>query len=492
MENKITFRNQLEKSSWPKFYALLRRASTSYIDDPRVKKTIFKIKAMCLALNILFKSMDNYANDSVSLSFFKVFDSLLDENITILKNQQLDVLSADKIKFYIETKLIPFLIEEEIFSRSDYTKLLDNSERRQATLDLKLEQTQSDAAKNLRLIKIHKSELEEVLNQAKTSRDKIIALERELLGSSGESGSVKMKITEIYNTLESKRAAIVDFHDKLTKGDTAESSIELQINTAKDKAVETAKKLAQRYDETHEIFENLNAFHDKIFGKKDAVGNSIGGLEQEFDHKRKTLDDITDEHKKVYEAQVVEIENLLPGATSAGLSDAFSKMRLSFDKPIKWYSGIFYFALAGIFMCGAILVVKSISSAGIEFNQYSNPQQLLNNLLLKLPFLIPLLWLAIFASKRRSENIRLQQEYAHKEVIAKSYEGFKKQITDLGGKNDQLMVELIAKAIIALSFNPSTTLDGKHGDKPPFIAAVEKLITRAEKLVPENKVSKEK
>ena len=55
----------------------------------------------------------------------------------------------------------------------------------------------------------------------------------------------------------------------------------------------------------------------------------------------------------------------------------------------------------------------------------------MTHLLYSTPVLGPVLWIVLSASKRRSEFQRLQQEYAHKEALAKSYAGFKEQIDSL-------------------------------------------------------------
>ena len=106
-----------------------------------------------------------------------------------------------------------------------------------------------------------------------------------------------------------------------------------------------------------------------------------------------------------------------------------------------------------------------------------------NNLMHSLPFTIPLIWLAIYASKRRSENQRLEQEYAHKETLAKSYSGYKQQIEQLSEKDKELLAKLLTAAIDSISYNASNTLDKKHGDGTVFqeilkqIAALKKSDT---------------
>ncbi len=108
--------------------------------------------------------------------------------------------------------------------------------------------------------------------------------------------------------------------------------------------------------------------------------------------------------------------------------------------------------------------------------KYDNTEAILKAMLMKLPFMAPLIWIAVFASIRRSQYERLQQEYAHKEAFAKSYESYKKQLESLTGTDvESLQKELIAKAIDAIAFNASSTLDGRHRDKMPLEHALELL-----------------
>jgi len=124
---------------------------------------------------------------------------------------------------------------------------------------------------------------------------------------------------------------------------------------------------------------------------------------------------------------------------------------------------------------------KTIDKFIAEMNKTG--ASLFNNMLYKLPILGSLLWLAFFASKRRSEDRRLQQEYAHKEALAKSYQGFKQQIDALQAKDEELTKRLLETAIGAIALNASSTLDGKHGDKMPILDLTEKGLDKVAEIV---------
>jgi len=123
-----------------------------------------------------------------------------------------------------------------------------------------------------------------------------------------------------------------------------------------------------------------------------------------------------------------------------------------------------------------VFIIDGIGFFYINFVDVSTLDKFTNNLLYKVSIFLPVVWLALFASKRRSEAQRLQQEYAHKEALAKSYQSFKKQLDELGSDDTILLKQLIASAIGAVSYNASVTLDGKHGDKVPTQSVIENIV----------------
>ena len=65
-------------------------------------------------------------------------------------------------------------------------------------------------------------------------------------------------------------------------------------------------------------------------------------------------------------------------------------------------------------------------------------------LLSRTPLFLPLIWLATFSSKQYRQSKRLEQEYAHKEVLTRTYQGYKKEFEN----NDQGQLSNLNKALI--------------------------------------------
>lgn len=224
---------------------------------------------------------------------------------------------------------------------------------------------------------------------------------------------------------------------------------------------------------------DLASFHDRIFGAK--LGGDGDhrerGLKAELDDRISQLTKFEAEHHTKHQAMFDRVEALLPGAASAGLATAYKTMRSSFEKPIQRYTLIFYAALGLLFLCGLLVVSDSMSIIPLQIKlvQAHDWQEILRTMLTRVPILVPVVWVAIFSATRRSQYERLQQEYAHKEALASSYESYKKQLQDLKVDAEQLQQVLIAKAIDAIAYNASVTLDGRHTERPPAMQLLEGL-----------------
>jgi hypothetical protein len=324
---------------------------------------------------------------------------------------------------------------------------------------------------------------ETAVGEIELSKGKIHQLEAVFFKGTETETSLKDRMTALLQDATSWNVQIGDFHRRLMSGGAQEAAIVLQIEQAKAKIDATAKAVSESLENVGGLIKDLDVFYSKIFGTQKEDGTQVDGLEQELETRRKQLDSFKEEQAKTYKTLLEQIETLLPGATSAGLSTAYRELKESFDKPIKHYSKLFYTSLGCIILAGFILITHQIGLEGIEFVDINNPANLFNNMVYKLPIFGSFLWLAVFASKRRSEDRRLQQEYAHKEALAKSYQSFKQQIDALQGGDGLLAAKLLDKAIDAISLNASKTLDGKHGDKFPVIELTEKGIDKIADVV---------
>ena len=293
----------------------------------------------------------------------------------------------------------------------------------------------------------------------------------------GDEGvSMKAQIDEFH-------AQIIAFYENLLEDvvdNENEENNKLSIKTKIEKAKGLIlNELAMVAEET----ETLKGFYGEVFGAKieegERAGERDGGLKQEMDDRRAELSNYVRKQREIIRLLKSKINNLLQGATSAGLASAFMDLKLESKKSAKRYTLLFGLSLFFLFIIAGVSIIPEICYAypkifevckGVTDGSWLS---WVRGVLAKALFILPALWFAIFTSKRRSEHQRLEQEYAHKEAVSKSFEGYKTQIKELEQElqDETLLPELLKTAIKAIDYNASTTLGGKHGDSPPIAEA---------------------
>ncbi|WP_373778940.1 hypothetical protein [Glaesserella sp.] len=356
-----------------------------------------------------------------------------------------------------------------------------------------------------------------------------------------EEDGVKSKISSLVNDFEEKNSQITEFHQEIF---APEDGIEEQIkNYLSDGKSQNAALHSLKSDSSH-ILDELDEFYDKVFGKENADGDLEGGLKNELEIRKNELDKFKTQQQECYQELNSQIESLLPGATSAGLSSAYHEMYEKFNNEVKNYGNWFYVSLIILFavvigvnfipnkFSTTTNVYSQISANYIDQNNIDNEQKndseisgqtntkpandeskihndqivstkevslsnrimaILDSLIYKLPFVLPALWLVLFISRRRNEAQRLAQEYAHKEALAKSYDSYKQQIEKLSEENrNELLPKLMDNMLKAISLNPAETLDKNHKDPIPVEEVIKKkefwdFIEKVKSLVPTKK-----
>ncbi len=296
-----------------------------------------------------------------------------------------------------------------------------------------------------------------------TKNNEIVAAHNLIIVDDEEGDSIQTEINESYNKImELYRELLEGVIDKENE-ENNKPSITTRIENATTFILENLKTVTK---ET----EALKVFHGVVFGTETEDGEKEGGLKQAIETHQKDLNEYEDKQK-------AKIEMLLSGATSVGLARAFRSLRKTSSRAVKNYTNLFYLSLIFLFITAGIAVIPELCYVFPKIFETCeiNPNDLwfswVRGVLAKLLLIVPTLWLAIFASKRRSEHQRLQQEYAHKEAVSKSFEGYKEQIKALKLDDEKLLAELLGIAITAIGYNASITLGAKHGDNPPIAEA---------------------
>lgn len=305
----------------------------------------------------------------------------------------------------------------------------------------------------------YKNQSEAEYKQIEETKNLIDQFNVELFGENETDDGIQHKVNKLVSDFETKHEEIEEFYNEIFIGHKTNISTIKQISQAKETISSDQSGIEEILENVSTEVNDLKAFHIKMFGNLSDDEETEGGLSGELSQRIKALGDFESKQAIKYQALNNQIESLLPGATSAGLATAYLEMKLSFNEPIKNASKVFYWSIAILIIASVILAVDSIGLYYINFVKFNDWTTVLRGLAYKVPFYAPILWLAFYATKRRSEYQRLQQEYAHKEALAKSYDSYKKQLEELDSEDKALLKAFIGKAIDAVAYNASTTLD---------------------------------
>ena len=391
--------------------------------------------------------------DPRKLSEFARFEKVLDYLSTLLNTidpQLIPIAVWDKLKSHAN------ICEQEL--QSDMRRLHHAND----TLDkmiLEISHYRVSELSDEMISSITKNSLE-IKKEVKTIRN----YHDELFGESkGDQTNKSLKFQNFFDQAETQVRQINTSYQKLIVGSEGNDSIVTKITQAE-----------QTLKDFDEEIGNFAHFYDVVFGYENENGDEIPGLKHELEQRRANLEVFKNEQSEIITALKNRIESLLPGATSAGLASAYKELK---DQATKKHDSFFlsFMVVLGSLTFSSIFSYHYFGSLlQSSVNEHSIEGWLLR-LLYSLPILMPLLWLALFLSKRRSEQQRLEQEYAHKEALATSFEGYKKQIQELKDNDETLLATLLETMINAIGKNAANTLDKHHGDSPPTIEAVKEV-----------------
>lgn len=237
-----------------------------------------------------------------------------------------------------------------------------------------------------------------------------------------------------------------------------------------DSITNFSEEFKQSRNELKEIKRQIEEYSVELLGTKTEEGEPIEGIQDKINAQVTKLQNLYTSNKQKQETLFGDIEKLLKGASTVALAKSFKEHKDSFNLSNFTWMVLFISSIASM-MGISVYIFKTA-----DFDIKDMWKCTIGNL----PFIGGAIWIAIYASKQRSQNKRLQQEYAFKEDVAKIYYGLKKEIeelddTDLGQQLNKRILEIIVDVV---STNPSNTLDNStHNDKGPILEALNNLST---------------
>ena len=214
---------------------------------------------------------------------------------------------------------------------------------------------------------------------------------------------------------------------------------------------------------------DIKALFDAISEKEVISKGLIDTIEKNFNTKKDELEEIITNSKATIEDQQSRIEALIPGATSARLASAFKERKDDVAE-----GGVGWIVLMVISALG--LVVAGVIS-------WMRPEDgFLASLPARAIVVVGLLLIEEFSRRNYNIKRRLSEAYGYKEVLSRSFHGYKEAMTGISLPKDSQGVSCKAdEKLVAVFLNALADEPGKNiFDKEKSVTFSEKL---AEKLV---------
>mgnify|MGYP003664810376 CR=1 FL=1 len=288
-------------------------------------------------------------------------------------------------------------------------------------------------------------------------------------------------ILEKYPNLESQLEEIDDFALKVEEN-LEKSGVSLNALNKRKKEVDELHLEVFGYTQTDEI----TGEETKIEGLKGELETSYNELKGKIDESFENVSELEtlnaekytsfeDEYKKKYKKINDDIAKLLPDALTAGLSSAFSSKK---DKEVESQKVLQKRFSQGINLMIAVSLIPVVVSIVFLFQGITIQEAItrIPRLVLAIvPMYIPVLWLTYSANKKLNLSKRLIEEYSHKEVLSKTYEGLSTQIENIDDpkQSEELKFRLLANFLHASSENPGKLISNYEASDHPVMEALE-------------------
>ncbi len=274
------------------------------------------------------------------------------------------------------------------------------------------------------------------------------------------------KLSSLYKIIGDRRKEIDDLYYRIIgytdKDDEGEETI---VKGLKDELEESFQNLRTNILTSEENLKSLSETTNKSY-------------ERFAKEKQDSFSNLTTNWKEEYNKVLTKIENLLPNALTTGLSYAYSEKKQTEEAENKKHRTSFNIAIIGLVGISLIPFIISL----VSLFQGTSLEEVITRVprivLAILPLYFPVLWVAYSANRKMNLAKRLIEEYSHKEVLSKTFEGLSRQIYTIDDKDisSELRIKLLYNILEVNSENPGKLISDYNKSDHPMMDALEKSV----------------
>lgn len=307
------------------------------------------------------------------------------------------------------------------------------------------------------------AELEELFSNSSNYSNNIQSLQT--LATNGQEISTKIDVLHKY-VLNKKNEIDELYFEVMGYTETSESGAETAVPGLKDELNDAYNELKNNISNTQlELSEH----------KRKQIADSITFANQKEAQFNNTIKRWEEEYTQLSE----QVSDLLPRALTKGLSHAYSEKKKEELEDTKKLTDKFIGGIIGMICVSLIPFVVSVYFISTETKTLEEVIMIIPRLVIAiLPLYIPVLWLAYSANKSLNLSKRLIEEYTHKEVLSKTFEGLSSQIENVKDKkmSAELRIKLLYSILEVNSENPGKLITDYNKSDHPLMDVLEKSV----------------
>ena len=294
------FQEFLNSNSWKSINEFAKNINIENIDDDTHKSELSRFKRIVKHLDTAFNSIEPHYLDLVTL------DEIIDATTNCVNQLNgNNIESANDFLSIALKKVLPFT-----------TAIIINKSASTAAFK------EYDALVS-KSLPSKKKELRDVTKSIKNALNLIISTENES-GAMDENSTAEKKLEAFFEKIKNQKEEIEkSYREAVTNDD----SITTKLNQTKIEAEKTLDEIKQAFEKHEKYHDELIDYHDLVFGYEKDDGTEVEGLRDTIENSFANLKDYHIEQANQHKSLKEEIESLLHGATSAGLSVAYSILK---------------------------------------------------------------------------------------------------------------------------------------------------------------------
>ena len=309
-----------------------------------------------------------------------------------------------------------------------------------------------------------RASLLETFGSAKTKLSEIQAIataatvaETKIADDQSVIASKSAHIDEAKTHADQVRVVLDQIQTSLAQKATEAEGLRTRAQSASDSSTECLNAIKTQKNQADVELVAITAARDTAKASSVAtkgLGDKAETVEQQMKAYETRLEELIVESGK----HLTEIVGLLPGATSAGLAHAFDDRRKTFMKPGTRWQWVFVGSLVALVLL-AVTGLWNVYRAGPQLTW----DELARLWVARLPIAGALIWLALHASRESALAKRLEEDYGYKAAIAASFQGFQKQMADIGSATPEgsPLSKLCQDTLLTIASPPGRIYD-KH------------------------------